>query len=396
MLYLFFLFWYNYNGDVKMKHRGKKKNGLKVLIIIGVLIIVGGLGYFAYNRYMMEIEKNKLHVYLIDNLKVEINTEILLNSFVKNIDNGVLLNGDNSVDTSKLGKQSLELLLKNKDDEEEKYNFDIDIVDTTKPVIEAKKERSSYVSNKVDLLDGVKVTDNSKEEIKAVVNGEYDINKAGKYNLKYEAVDSSGNKGEYDFTLSIIDDPNNRSFTTSKGFSAKVVDGVTYVDGYLIANKTYSLPKNYGNGLTWETQDAFNKMKVDASSLGLGLWISSGYRSYWDQNIIYNNYVARDGQANADTYSARPGHSEHQSGLAFDLNSIDDSFTYTPEGKWVHDNCYRYGLILRYPLGKEGITGYMHESWHMRYVGKELASKLYNNGDWITMEEYFGIDSKYQ
>ena len=163
----------------------------------------------------------------------------------------------------------------------------------------------------------------------------------------------------------------------------------------LIANKTYSLPSSYGNGLTSETQNAFNKMRDDASNLGLNLWLSSGYRSYYDQQYIYNNYVSRDGQANADTYSARAGHSEHQTGLAFDLNTIDDSFSYTEEGKWVHDNCYNYGLILRYPKGKEEITGYMYESWHMRYVGEELAKKLYNNGDWITLEEYFGIDSKY-
>lgn len=136
-------------------------------------------------------------------------------------------------------------------------------------------------------------------------------------------------------------------------------------------------------------------MNADAISLGLNLVISSGYRSYYDQRYIYNNYVAIDGQANADTYSARAGHSEHQTGLAFDLNSIDDSFTNTPEGQWVHHNCYKYGLILRYPKGKDHITGYMHESWHLRYVGTELASKLYNNGDWITLEEYFGIDSKY-
>ena len=137
---------------------------------------------------------------------------------------------------------------------------------------------------------------------------------------------------------------------------------------------------------------AFNSEKEESNRW---LWIASGYRSYWDQKSIYNNYVSRDGQANADTYSARPGHSEHQTGLAFDLNSIDDSFSNTYEGQWVHDNCYRFGLILRYPKGKESITGYMYESWHMRYVGVELATKLYNDGDWITLEEYYGIDSKY-
>ena len=137
-------------------------------------------------------------------------------------------------------------------------------------------------------------------------------------------------------------------------------------------------------------------MQADASALGLNLYISSGFRSYSYQANLYNNYVAQDGQYAADTYSARPGHSEHQTGLAFDLNTIDDSFAYTPEGQWVKDNCQKYGLILRYPQGKEQQTGYQYESWHLRYVGKELAEKLYNNGNWITLEEHFNITSQYE
>ena len=294
-----------------------------------------------------------------------------------------------------MGKKKLEILIKNKNNEEEKYNFNITIVDTTKPVIEAKKEISTYVGSDIDLLKDVKVTDNSLEEIKAIVTGEYDMKKAGEYKLKYEASDSSNNKEEVDFVLKVVNDPNNRTFTTSKGFSGKTVNGVTYIDGVLIANKTYSLPSNYGNGLTTETRNAFNKMQADAKAVGLNIWLSSGYRSYYDQRSIYNGYVARDGQVAADTYSARAGHSEHQTGLAFDLNTIDDSFAYTAEGKWVAENCHKYGLILRYPKGKDSITGYKYESWHLRYIGGDLPSKLYNNGDWITLEEYFGIDSKY-
>ena len=200
--------------------------------------------------------------------------------------------------------------------------------------------------------------------------------------------------------LEVVSDPNNYTFTTSKGFHGEVKDGVTYIDGVLIANKTYALPKSYGNGLTAKTTEAFNKMVAafnnEKTEPDRSLWLSSGFRSYSDQSYIYNNYVARDGQANADRYSARAGHSEHQTGLAFDLNTIEDSFSYTYEGKWVSANCYRFGLILRYPKGKEEITGYMYESWHLRYVGEELAKKLYNNGDWITLEEYYGIDSKYR
>lgn len=187
----------------------------------------------------------------------------------------------------------------------------------------------------------------------------------------------------------------------------ETIDGVTYIDGIMIVNKTYSIPESYeapnANGygycltcLTDETLKAFNEMKADAQSIGLNLYISSGYRSYTYQETLYNNYVSQDGKEEADTYSARPGHSEHQTGLAFDLNTIDDSFAYTEEGKWVKDNCYKYGLILRYPKGKEKETGYQYESWHLRYVGKDLAQKLYNNGNWITLEEHFNITSEYK
>jgi LAS superfamily LD-carboxypeptidase LdcB len=365
-----------------------------------VFLILGLLGYFGYTKYQEKIiNENRIKVLLNTDLKVEINEEYTLDMFIKEVVNGIVTNKDEKVDTSTLGEKEVELLIQTKDNNTEKYAFQIEVVDTKKPEIEAKKEVTSYIGKDIDLLDGVSVTDNSKEEIKAKVIGDYDINKAGEYKLKYEASDSSNNKGEYDFILNIVSDPNNRTFTTSKGYSGKVVNGVTYIDGVLIANKTYSLPSNYGSGLTAETKNAFNKMEAAFNSekeeANRWLWIASGYRSYWDQKSIYNNYVSRDGQANADTYSARPGHSEHQTGLAFDLNSIDDSFSNTYEGKWVHDNCYRFGLILRYPKGKESITGYMHESWHMRYVGEELAKKLYNGGDWITLEEYYGIDSKY-
>ena len=137
-------------------------------------------------------------------------------------------------------------------------------------------------------------------------------------------------------------------------------------------------------------------MKEDASKDGVTLKITSGYRSYDVQVDLYNEYKKRDGQKAADTYSARPGHSEHQSGLSFDLNGTNDKFIETKEGKWLNDNCYKYGFILRFPDGATNYTGYMYEGWHFRYVGNDLAVKLYNNGNWITLEDYFGIDSEYK
>lgn len=377
-----------------MKRVKKKKNNSKIILIViavfAVIILVSFLMYTIYRK------NNRASIIFNSDTSIEINDKVLLNTFVKEIKNGKLINGNEEIDTSKLGKKKIVFLVKNKNKEEEEFDLTIDVVDTTKPEISAKEEVSTSVGNKIDLLKDVKVTDNSGEEIKAKVIGEYDINKVGEYKLKYEATDSSDNKSELEFVLKVIDDPNNRVFTTSKGFSGKTINGVTYIDGVLIANKTYSLPSNYGSGLTSETRNAFNRMQADAKALGLNLWLSSGYRSYYDQKYIYNNYVARDGQAAADTYSARPGHSEHQTGLAFDLNTISDAFANTAEGKWVAENCHKYGLILRYPKGKDSITGYKYESWHLRYLGGDLPSKLYNNGDWITLEEYFGIDSKYK
>ena len=173
-----------------------------------------------------------------------------------------------------------------------------------------------------------------------------------------------------------------------------IKDGLTYVDGILIANKTYSLPSDYDPGeLNEDALNSFEEMKADALKDDIELWIQSGYRSYSLQEELYNRYVEEDGKDLADTYSARPGHSEHQTGLAMDLNIIDSSFEGTPEAIWLEENCYKYGFIIRYPKGKEKITGYMYEPWHLRYIGKENAKKVYESG--LTLEEYLGIDSKY-
>ncbi len=175
----------------------------------------------------------------------------------------------------------------------------------------------------------------------------------------------------------------------------EVKNGITYVNGILIANKTYSLPKDYNPGkILPDAQAAFNTMQADAKKAGLSLSICSGFRSYDYQNQLYNGYVARDGKAAADTYSARAGHSEHQTGLAMDINYASSAFTNTPEAKWLAANCYKYGFILRYPKGKENITGYMYESWHVRYLGKQLAKEVYDSG--LTLEEFLCIDSKYK
>lgn len=198
--------------------------------------------------------------------------------------------------------------------------------------------------------------------------------------------------------------------TTSKGYEIEYRDGAYYINDILIANKSYMLSKDWiptnttkkiptsgfdSNLLDKEAYNAWLEMKSDAAALNLNIWAQSGYRSYEYQKELYQNYVDSKGKEAADKSSARPGASEHQTGLALDLNTITTSFKDTNEGKWVNDNCYHYGFIIRYPEGKTAETGYIYEPWHIRYVGKELAEKLYNGGSWITLEEYLGIESKY-
>jgi D-alanyl-D-alanine carboxypeptidase len=172
-----------------------------------------------------------------------------------------------------------------------------------------------------------------------------------------------------------------------------ITEGITYINGILVVNKTYSLPADYNPEVNSEAHTALCTMFADAAKEGLSLWVKSGLRTYADQKWQYNVYVERDGKELADTYSARPGHSEHQTGLAFDLNSLYKSFGDTAEGKWLAANCHRYGFIIRYPAGKEHITGYMYEPWHVRYVGTEHATAMAESGQ--CLEEYLGITSVY-
>ena len=143
-----------------------------------------------------------------------------------------------------------------------------------------------------------------------------------------------------------------------------------------------------------EALNAFYAMKSAAEGDGINLFIVSGFRSYNTQAALYSGYVASYGQSSADTLSARPGHSEHQSGLAMDVNSADSSFEGTKEALWLANNSYKFGFIIRYPKGKESITGYMYEPWHLRYLGVATAGAVYSSG--LTLEEYLGIDSSYK
>jgi D-alanyl-D-alanine carboxypeptidase len=160
-------------------------------------------------------------------------------------------------------------------------------------------------------------------------------------------------------------------------------------------NKTFSLPKDYAPGISPEAEQAFYAMAAAAwTNYGVSLWQNSGYRSYEEQEAKYNEYAAERGLEEADKVSARPGHSEHQTGLCYDINSTEFSFADTFEAQWLDEHCAEYGFIVRFPKGKEMITGYEYEPWHLRYVGVELAQTIHSQG--LCLEEYLNVTSNYE
>lgn len=174
-------------------------------------------------------------------------------------------------------------------------------------------------------------------------------------------------------------------------------------DNLMLVNKYYYLTEDYepddlitltskyntgvNSKMRKEAAERFMKMSDAATLDNITIKNASGYRSYKYQVNLYNNYVERDGKKAADTYSARPGFSEHQTGLTSDINQIDNSFENTDAFKWLQENAYKYGFILRFPKDKEDVTGYQYEPWHYRYVGEYVAEKIHDEN--LTLEEYY-------
>ena len=170
-------------------------------------------------------------------------------------------------------------------------------------------------------------------------------------------------------------------------------DGATYIIvedvEILLVNKVYALPAEFG-GVNSEAESALEAMFEAALEDDISLFLMSGYRSYETQAAIYASYVSDWGQEYTDTVSARAGHSEHQTGLTFDLNSLSRSFTETKEYEWLQQNCADFGFILRYPEGSEWATGFAFEPWHYRYIyDSTLAKKIMDSK--LSLEEYSGL-----
>ena len=407
---------------MKRKRRRKVKSkaliGLIIILVLIIAALVGGI--YAYNIFT---EKDGMAKYL--KIKLNGKKEVTINYNEEYEDEGASasykkediskdIKIKNDVDNSKIGDYKITYSIKYKKSSKSIYRM-VKVVDTKQPEITLNGQEvvTIYKDNKYD-EQGAKANDEYDGDItdKISTSSNVDNKKVGEYEVTYTVKDSSDNEVTKTRKVKVIEKPaptptptpkpsNDNTGDgvigkTSKGFTIEKKNGIYYIGGVLIANKSYSLPSNYNPGdLLGIFKENFNKMQSDARNEGISLEYVSKFRNYSSQASIYNRYVQNDGQASADSKSARPGHSEHQTGLAADINSLYQSWGQTAEGKWLNNNCYKYGFIIRYPKGKESITGYMYEPWHIRYVGVELATKLYNNGNWITLEEYLGIDSKY-
>ena len=158
-----------------------------------------------------------------------------------------------------------------------------------------------------------------------------------------------------------------------------------------------AVPGGASHSLIPEAADALTQLYLAASGQGAAFTVITAYRSFEYQQGLYNDYVASWGRTRAETFVARPGFSEHQTGRAVDIYDtracqLDVCFADTAAGQFVAAHAHEYGFIIRYPEGKENITGYQFEPWHLRYVGVELATEMYTAGPY-TMEEFFGLDA---
>ena len=255
------------------------------------------------------------------------------------------------------------------------------------------------ISTKISNVDVKKylLTENYEDITKFIASPYYKVEKTSRYQKYYDK------HKEYDTDNVVI----YVEIGLDIEFYTEMDEITNYDEVDALVNKYHKLPSNYeakdlvtlsktyssrGHKIKKAASEPLMKMIDAARADGLNLLVISGYRTERTQRGLFNNSVKRHGMDHALIYSAKPGYSEHQLGLAVDLNSTEESFDQTKEYKWLKANSYKYGFIERYPKGKEFITGYGYEPWHYRYLGVDLATKVYTEN--VTYEEYLVKHSK--
>ncbi len=268
---------------------------------------------------------------------------------------------------------------------------------------EYKLLKHGYVKddlNKLEKLDNTSKDyllsiDYNKDIIK-IINEKYFLEKNLKKYIEY----NKNNDKSFSDVIAIVNVGADKEFykdpkktDISKGI-LMLTNKFNYLDNTYNSDKMIVVSKQYSYGenqmLTSEAYNEFIKMFKAAKEAGLSLIINSSFRSYEDQEEIYNMYKNSKGEEYADTIAAKPGFSEHQTGMAIDIQAPGSraaTFEEFEEFKWLQENAHKYGFILRYPKDKEYLTGYNYESWHYRYVGVEAATYIKENN--ITFDEYY-------
>ena len=354
------------------------------------------------------VEKDDIILTFIQDTTVEYGQKISSNDFIAST-NGEIVD-QTTIDTMILGIQELVYRVKANGDEQE-FKYPVEIVDTQKPIIETKYDHiifdydealdfSLLEINVYDKVDGLLPIANTLTPHSYVLEHTIDTKVAGNNSLLIKAMDKNGLVSEKEILIEVkekIDNEsdnteNDKNDTNSSSNTNQNTDintlQPTFINGILIVNKQYAVPRDFG-GENAEANNALYELQNAAYLAGFDMPLLSGYRSYDYQKSLYENYVARDGEEAANRYSAKPGTSEHQTGLAFDVGEMSWTYGETAAGQWLVNHCAEYGFILRYLPGKEDITGYMYEPWHIRYVGVEHAAAIMSQG--ITLEEYLGV-----
>lgn len=333
----------------------------KVLVFFLIFVIsLGILGYFYIDSIKLKIIGYSINEIIIINKKLDSdNISLLLeNNYIKDLDRLINIKDfnkekfENYINFIKKGNTNYEQVVSSVN-----KNYDYDIIDNF-------ISNAYYISDNLDRYLNYYKSNNelSYDEIITNVNSNLDYD-------YYTNISDTDMSKEY---LILV----NKYYKLSKDY---------------IPDDLIDITSSYGSGkLRKVAYEQFIKLVDAGKKEGYYIISASPYRSYSKQEYLYNKYSASDGIKEADTYSARPGHSEHQTGLAVDvsvLNSDLESFGNTNEFIWMKNNCYKYGYILRYPEKKEYITGYIYEPWHYRYVGVNVATKIHELG--ITFEEYY-------
>ena len=374
-----------------MKRKRKKNNKKKVLILIIIIILILSLVYillpknYGYNKKAIEVFKENDLYEQIKDKKI----------YSKTLEEAINQNSFNK-------EYFLEYL-------DIKYIDDKDFISNINKLLNL-----GYSSKDINAI-----YEKIPNSVSIISTSKYNKDIINIMNLSYFRIDNLKRYLDYDImeVKSIYDISN-----IKKDFNYE--DVVTYVNANLdkeyyssdnlisnedaskidvLVNKYHKLDENYepsdltiidskyASGtqkLRKEAQIKFEEMASDMAKENLKIYAGSTYRSYTYQKGLYDRYVKKDGFAAAETYSARSGYSEHQLGLAVDI--VNDKWDYLSENDKEYDylvkNSYKYGFILRYPRGSEYITGYMFEDWHFRYLGIELATKVFNSG--LTYDEY--------